>query len=476
MESSRFGQIIKPFEDILAEMKGIIEENQSQMTDWNPGSALRTICESSAHVNYLGYIDLLTYTLMAFPQYAVGIYLDEWASPFEVFRKMGSAASCSSVKIYVSPSGSIVTIPAGTRLATNEPAPRFYITTQDVVIQAGDSFGITPVVAEDIGTKYNCPPFYITRIINASGVAKVENTTAATGGEDEESDTAFRERFFLYLRHGLARGTEAAIRFATLSVDGVSSASVKRNLPEYWQRWQHMKFEFDGVWYDVASPAHHYGSRKVGTGLVTVRFYGKKVKLHLWSSSAYGEAAIDYGDGNTETVNLTSTNLRRVVREYEYATEGFKCITIDTGEGEISIESADIWANYSSTLFVFVDDGTGNASWELIRTVFDELEDWAGVTANYFVNRCEKRFVALDLLVKAQPGLGISKAALTEHIKTAVTAYVNTLVMGQPLYLSQLQKAALKTGFLQDCVATGADILPEKNEILRVSGIEVRIV
>ena len=180
--------IIKTREEILEKVKETIEDSSCQFNDWNIGSVLRTISESFSDVGNQGYVDLYFWTLQAFDQYAQGEFLDLLASSYGLNRKAGTYAYGSVLTITISPSAETVTIPAGTRVSTSEPAPRFYHTTQDIVIAPGDTTGESPVQADIIGSAYNLPAYYISNIIDRSGIVKVENSEPLSGGEDTEND------------------------------------------------------------------------------------------------------------------------------------------------------------------------------------------------------------------------------------------------------------------------------------------------
>ena len=468
--------IVKTRAEILEVVKEYIEDSSCQFNDWNVGSVLRTISESFSDVGHQTYVDLYFWTLQAFDQYAQGQFLDLLASSFGLTRKAGTYAYGSSLTVTISPSAETVTIPAGTRVSTSEPTPRFYHTTQDIVIAPGDISGTSPIQADILGMAYNLPAYYISNIIDLAGIVKVENTQPVTGGEDTENDLDFRTRYLTYKREALARATRAAIWFGAVSVDGVQSAHPEANLVNHWERYPYLKFKYSGAFQNITDSALHYGIRKEGTGTVTITFWGSKARVHLWKHSTYGECTLTI-DGTAQTVDLEDTQLRKLIVEHEFSTEGFHTIVLNAGANIGSIECVDVLANYLSTFFVYVDDGTGAMNWETVRTVYEEMDKWGSITGQYFVNRCEIKHVDLSVTINPVSEASLNSEALKAQVQSAVTSYVNTLRMGNVLYASQVHKAVLEqvTG-VKNVIFAGFDIVPEQKEIIRARTIEVKIV
>lgn len=75
----------------------------------------------------------------------------------------------------------------------------FFATTEDLVIPAGQTYGIVSAEATELGSKYNdFAPDQINKIVDPTAfVASVTNTETSSGGADIEDDESYRERIRL---------------------------------------------------------------------------------------------------------------------------------------------------------------------------------------------------------------------------------------------------------------------------------------
>lgn len=215
------GFAIKTFDELVASMTSWITAKSPQITDLVPGSVLRSICEACA----LCLEEIYVGTYLGFKRQLATIQEDIYN--FE--RKAGTKATANVVFSRSGTTGT-VTIPSGTRVET--PSGLRFATTAAGSITAGNtSSNPVEVEALEIGTSYNVSASSITVMTDTvDGVETVTNAAAATGGLNEESDYAYKQRFRSYIE-GVGRSNLSGLIFGALSVDGVTSASVVELFP-----------------------------------------------------------------------------------------------------------------------------------------------------------------------------------------------------------------------------------------------------
>ncbi len=117
-----------------------------------------------------------------------------------------------------------VVIAAGT-VVTQETSGQTYETSASATIAAGATTSDSvAIVAVEAGTGGNTDAESVTGFEPITGVEAFLNTAACSGGQDEETDSQFRDRIKAYLR-SLPRGTADALKYAVLgvAVDGLGS-------------------------------------------------------------------------------------------------------------------------------------------------------------------------------------------------------------------------------------------------------------
>lgn len=466
--------ILKTREEILTVIEAKLVELNSPLTDWNIGSIMRVISEVFSDVGEDLYIDLYQYLLQTWIHSSTGEWIDFHGTVWSQTRKAGALATCSNLEITINAQDTTFTLPAGSVVTTNEPTPRQYETLTDIVIDPQDTTGNCAIRALVLGEAYNAPVHYVSSIVDVVGIVKVDNLVAITGGEDEESDAEYIIRLLLYIREGLARATGGALKYGALSVSGITSALVKKNLPNHWEVYPYLKLNYTGIWDEISDNLYYYGVRKAGTGKALLHFWGSKIKVNLWKGPTYGLSTYHVDAVTPVAIDLYAAALTKTVLEIDFATEGYHHFELNTGTNIGSIESIEVYANYLGSNFVFIDDGTGATSWTLVKATYTELENWVSSGEQYFVKRCEKKYV--DLTIKIQVADGVASGSILTLVENAVIAYINTLQMGATLYVSQLNKTILGVADVTNCIVQSTDIIPLDYEIIRPHTIEVSLV
>lgn len=213
---------IRRYEEIMAGAIANMIAKQDKITDFNEGSIIHTILDTVARIAERAYVAIRQgYNEML----AILPY-----SPFKFTKKEGFYASGTVVFGRASALGSQSIIPKGTVVSGGG----FTFTTTEAGIIAADSLNSEPVtvVADGAGSDYNIAAGVISAIDNIvpADVVSVTNSSAFTGGTDEETDTEFEERFRTYI-NGLSGTNAYAIKSAALSVNAVRSVSIQNHKP-----------------------------------------------------------------------------------------------------------------------------------------------------------------------------------------------------------------------------------------------------
>jgi hypothetical protein len=203
-------------------MRNYVVTHQDTLTDFNEGSAIRSLLEAPAReiaslynkciANLELYARLMTYAQFGFE------------------RKSGIAASGSLVFSRNAISALLITIPAGVSASTSDGIE--FITLSEGVILPGSSDSNAVVAScSQIGAVGNVGAAQINTIdYSVYGVDRVRNDSPFSGGVDAETDEAYRARFSEFII-GLGRSSVAGIRATALSVNGVVSVSLVEHFP-----------------------------------------------------------------------------------------------------------------------------------------------------------------------------------------------------------------------------------------------------
>jgi len=212
---------IKDFNTILTDIITTIMLESINVTDFSPGSVMRSFSEGvavaienfyvSTYVGFKDYLQNIQDFVFEYPQ-LVGVK----AVSDVVFSRAGSSGE--------------KTIPLGTSVQTTTGLV-FKTTAETAIPDAASVSPSVEVEAEEVGFKYNVGSGTIVVIAdNVNGVETVTNALAATSGTDAESPTAYKARFQEYVE-GLAKSNLSGIKEGALSIEGITSVSVVEHFP-----------------------------------------------------------------------------------------------------------------------------------------------------------------------------------------------------------------------------------------------------
>lgn len=208
--------------------KAAYGEGNTQITDFNEGSEVRNFLEAISISAYQLRYWIAFMVRQSFPQYAVKGYLDLLGVMFNCYRKQ--AVKATTYETFTTPAikSYNITIPKGTMVKTGGVDGVYFVTTEHVVLTAGNLTVNVPIEALVAGASGNVNAGTIDELPNPVDDLTVTNASAATGGSDEETDDAFRTRILEAGASGQV-GTEAWFKSMAESITGVHDAKVISN-------------------------------------------------------------------------------------------------------------------------------------------------------------------------------------------------------------------------------------------------------
>lgn len=201
---------IKDFASIVASCINWMKTATTKINDYNTGSVARTLIEAPA-----GEIDQL------YMQMYIGL---KESIPVSVYNSfdfglLTAQPAAGLVRVVITSAATPTLIPAGTTFTTpGKSAP--YVSTADVTIAAGSTFGDAPVSCSTAGAAGNVAVgSAFTPAPPPPGYVSASNVSAFVSGQDDEADDERKLRFNSYIQ-SLHRSTMDAL------VYGAASATV----------------------------------------------------------------------------------------------------------------------------------------------------------------------------------------------------------------------------------------------------------
>ncbi|MBU5669501.1 baseplate J/gp47 family protein [Peptoniphilus sp. MSJ-1] len=204
-----------------------------KLTDFNPGSAVRTLLEAVSL-----QIEEFYYNLFNAIKYAVR---NACYNAFK-FEKYASSYASGTVTIYYEdPILQDKVIKKGTEFHTGENTLRkiYFKSTKDILIKEGAQAVIVPVECTEKGTIGNVTAGEISKLsIGNPNIYLISNNNDFSNGKDIESDTEREQRFREYV-HTLQRGTKDAVAYGIKQVNGVAGVYIDDNYIGYLIAYVH---------------------------------------------------------------------------------------------------------------------------------------------------------------------------------------------------------------------------------------------
>ena len=227
---------IKTYREILNQMIDKIKLN-TPLSNFNTGSAIRTISEVYAAVVSELYVFISSVLKNAFLSTSKGHFLDLKAKEYGVIRKPSLKTEGRLIFSRLEPKNESIVIPAGAIVATGvdeNGEEKKFITKARAILLPGELDVSVSVIAELSGKSYNVGTGSIKRMKTfIKGIDKVHNPASwiTREGVDEEDDESLRKRAFLAWEELTRGSTKAAYISWALSISGVKHVYVNDILP-----------------------------------------------------------------------------------------------------------------------------------------------------------------------------------------------------------------------------------------------------
>ncbi len=195
------------------------------LTDLNVGSVTRTLVETIARELAMAYLQLGHIYDSAFLDSAEGGSLDKVVALVGV-RRLPAGYPVARVRFTRrsdAGAGAQVTIPANTAVVDESGAR--YLTLTSLTLEPGETTREVQVRGETPGTKLVEADRLRRLEVLIAGVGAVTNPQPARPLAVAESDDELRRRAAAGL-HGVVRGTQDALKFGLLSIDGVKNVNL----------------------------------------------------------------------------------------------------------------------------------------------------------------------------------------------------------------------------------------------------------
>lgn len=213
------------YSEILDRMKSEFERNSGYMPEDNSDIGIRMKTLAGEIFSLESSFDFLKRQM--FPTTATGEYLDKHAEMRGLKRKPAIKSSGKLMFYVERPLSYSFIVPKGTVCAVSDGTLRF-VTDEDTVLPANESFVMSSAHAENGGSRYNIPVNSVTSIVTYfSEAISVNNSTAFSKGAEGETDEELRKRIAESYYNPSTSDNEEYYRRIALSVDGVYSVGIR---------------------------------------------------------------------------------------------------------------------------------------------------------------------------------------------------------------------------------------------------------
>lgn len=463
--------VAKRQEQIYADMQAQVVA-QGGLTDITDSSGLKSLLQAVARQLDELYYNASLLRLAFSLDSATGSDLDARAAEMGARTRLGASAATGTVIFSRPGQTGDVTIALGTQVQTSDGAA--FTTTDAAVLAAVDPASISghligqdspsvPIVASAGGTAGNVAAASISILAGTlSGINAVTNVAATTGGQDQESDDAYRSFLYTYVQ-SLPRATSQSIIGAVLGqTDAASGRTVL----------------FASALSDPASPGIATLLIDDGSGdaATTSQVTGEVLTKGLTGpppdTAAGGERRFNtaswpiYADA---AITITSSTRGALNPQSDY--------TLNCATGQLLLTTGLSQGEALTATYVCY---TGLVA-EVQRIVDGDPSDavtYPGVKAfGVHITVSTPQTVTLVINAVLTISTGYDPATTEALVQSAITSYVNTLGIGADVLRSGLIAAAMGAAGVVNVVLTdpASDLIVLDDQIARVSQSTVTV-
>lgn len=370
-------------------------------------------------------------------------YLKRKALDFNVTVDEGTKATGEVTFSRTVTTGS-VTVVIGTQIMCS---PEFYsgiifVTTEEGIMGNGVGSVTVDVEAIAVGEKYNVEPGTIRHIVvPIVGVDAVTNNSATSGGTDGDDTLSLRDKLESEIQN-LSRATLTAVEYRAKTVTGVNSVHIEeRPTGEVIYDETDPDVVYTGTWSNLTSVYYLYGGAKTTStpnDYVEFTFQNEGSVIPVFVGEASESICQIYIDGVSQGTYNTQSAQASFDGDTYTTTTAKHVIKIKLISGSLTIDGfkCSNTAHRDAVLNVFIDDGSGTASWTLLALVRTELENWRAAGIRYFIRRCE--LDTLDLTIYVKWLSSANKDLCKMQITSDLSEYLTTIKAGGTIYINNL--------------------------------------
>ena len=226
---------VKNATGILEDLINWVSARTDKLTDFNVGTATRTLLESVALQGEEFYYDLKKGI-----EHAIA---NSCYNAFSFYRKPATKATGYVTIFYDKPLERDVIIPQGSIFHTGKMRfnKEYYKSLENIFVKEGSQSVILKIEAVKPGSKGNAIAGEICKMeMGSPNISNIANTTPITNGVDMESETSRSQRFKEYV-HTLQKGTAEAVAYGIKEVPGVSGVYIDDNYIGFVRAYVHDK-------------------------------------------------------------------------------------------------------------------------------------------------------------------------------------------------------------------------------------------
>lgn len=224
---------IRGSEEVLQKLITWVSQGTDKITDYNPGSAIRTLLESVSLQIEEFYYDLKKAVEFAIKNSAY--------HAFGFYREASKTASGQVVIYFSDPLRRPLVIPKGTEFHTGRLRLKrlYFRSTENIYLPEEVQSATIPVACTIPGSIGNVQAGEIHKLsVGMANISHMNNPEPFTNGEDTESEINREIRFKEYV-HTLQRGTAEAVAYGIKQVPGVSGVWIDDSFIGFMHAYVH---------------------------------------------------------------------------------------------------------------------------------------------------------------------------------------------------------------------------------------------
>lgn len=381
----------------------------------------------------------------AFYSSARGRWIRQHALDRSISISSGSYATGEVTFSRTDTSGTL-TIIAGSSVSTSQSVINgvSFTTDEELIIPDGSDSGSVSITASAVGILYNVEAGTIRYITSPISGVSVINDSATTGGTDRDTDTSLRIKIAEWTEH-IGKATHGAIIYRAKSVQEGIEVQVAEN-PSGEERYDSSsdRFSYSSGWSTVSNSLYFWGQAMhttTDTAEVTFTVKYADYVVPVFGCPTASTICQIYLDGVLQYVfntysSGTTVELETPIYLRNYNSHVIKIVKLSGSD--LIIDSMRVVSNSerNSTFDIYVDDGSGSASWTLMNSVKTAVNAYRPLGVEYFIKRTETS--TLDFTFNILFTTSANKDTAKSNISADIAEYLTTIKPGAMIYINNL--------------------------------------